>query len=82
MTFFFTVIAKWLAVLEIPENMSKYATKNMSFNLSGNSCTSEAFKDTFVIEVTGLTFWRILEQILCQITKIFTMTSLAITETI
>ena len=37
----------------------------MSFNLSGNSCLSEVFKNIFVIEVTGVTFWSILEQILC-----------------
>ena len=66
MIFFFTVIAKWVAVVEIPENMNKCATKKMSFfNLSGNSCPSEGFKNIFVIEVTGLTFWRIWEQILC-----------------
>ena len=80
MIFFFTVIAKWVAVLEIPENMNKYATKNRSFDLSGNSCPSEIFKIIFVIAVTGLTFWSILEQILCQIIKIFTMPSLTITE--
>ena len=59
--FFFTVIAKGVAVLLIPENMNKYTTKNMSFNLSGNSCPSEVFKNIFVIEVTCLTFRRILE---------------------
>ena len=36
--------------------MNKYATKNMSFNLSENSYRSEVFKNTFFIKVTGLTF--------------------------
>ena len=35
----------------------------MSFNLSGNSCPSEVFKNIFVIEARGLTFSRVLEQI-------------------
>ena len=48
MIFFFTVITKLVAVLEILENMSKYATKNMSFNLSENSCPSEVFKNIFI----------------------------------
>ena len=51
--FFFTVITKWVAVLEIPENMNKYATKNMSFNLSENSCPLELFKNIFFIKVAG-----------------------------
>ena len=46
--FFFTPISKWVAVLEIPENMNKYATKNMSFNLSENSCPSDVFKNIFL----------------------------------
>ena len=39
--------------------MNKYAAKDMSFNLSGNSCPSEVFKNIFVIEVTGFEeFWN------------------------
>ena len=45
--------------------MNKYATKNMSFNLSEDSCPSEVFIYIFFIKVTGINFWRILEQILC-----------------
>ena len=63
--FFFIVIAKWVAVLEIPGNMNKHATKNMSFNLSWNSCPSEVFKIIFFIEFANLTFWSIFEKISC-----------------
>ena len=41
--FFFNVMAKWAAVVEITEK-HRYATKNMLFSLSENSCSSEFFK--------------------------------------
>ena len=47
-------MAKWVAVVEISENIDRYATKNMSFSLSKNSYSSEVFKYIFFNKVEGM----------------------------